>query len=128
MFVGREKELRLLESLYDSNRFEMLVVHGRRRVGKSFLLSHFANRHRSNTIFFTADKSSERVNVENFCSEMKNIVKTGDFLGAFSSWYDVFSFFGASESTERTVIVMDEFTYLLKVDPAFDFQIAECHR
>ena len=59
MFVGREKELLLLESLYDSNRFEMLVVHGRRRVGKSFLLSHFANRHRGNTIFFTADKSSE---------------------------------------------------------------------
>ena len=97
MFVGREKELLLLESLYDSNRFEMLVVHGRRRVGKSFLLSHFANRHRGNTIFFTADKSSERVNVENFCSEMKNIVKTGDFLGSFSSWYDVFSFLGAAE-------------------------------
>lgn len=123
MFVGREKELLLLESLYDSNRFEMLVVHGRRRVGKSFLLSHFANRHRGNTIFFTADKSSERVNVENFCSEMKNIVKTGDFLGSFSSWYDVFSFLGAAESTERTVIVMDEFTYLLKADPSFDSKL-----
>ncbi len=31
IFIGREKELNYLESLYTSNRFEMLIVHGRRK-------------------------------------------------------------------------------------------------
>ena len=45
IFLGRKKEMALLESLYDSNKFEMLILHGRRRVGKSYLLSHFAKLH-----------------------------------------------------------------------------------
>ena len=40
MFVGRKRELKLLEDLYQSKKFEMLIMHGRRRVGKSFLLAH----------------------------------------------------------------------------------------
>ena len=43
MFVGRKRELKLLEDLYQSKKFEMLIMHGRRRVGKSFLLAHFAS-------------------------------------------------------------------------------------
>lgn len=32
IFIGREKELNYLESLYTSSRFEMLIVHGRRKI------------------------------------------------------------------------------------------------
>ena len=45
MFVGRRKELEFLQELYQSNKFEMLIMHGRRRVGKSYLISRFANNH-----------------------------------------------------------------------------------
>ena len=55
-FIGRQKELNLLESLYLSKKFEMLILHGRRRVGKSYLLSHFANLHSKNVVYFTGDK------------------------------------------------------------------------
>ena len=64
-FIGRQKELNLLESLYLSKKFEMLILHGRRRVGKSYLLSHFANLHSKNVVYFTGDKSSEKNNVKN---------------------------------------------------------------
>ena len=47
IFIGRKKELDLLESLYKSGKFEMLILHGRRRVGKSYLLSHFAKFHQA---------------------------------------------------------------------------------
>ena len=41
MFIGRERELSSLEKLYRSDKFEFAVVYGRRRVGKTALLSHF---------------------------------------------------------------------------------------
>ena len=36
--IGREKEKRGLESLYDSDKAEFVAVYGRRRVGKTFLI------------------------------------------------------------------------------------------
>ena len=77
MFVGRRKELEFLQELYQSNKFEMLIMHGRRRVGKSYLLSRFANNHIDNTIFFTADKSSEKNNVNSFTKELKRVFNLG---------------------------------------------------
>ena len=50
LFYGRQKELQLLDSLYNSKKFEMLILHGRRRVGKSYLLSHFAAQHMENVV------------------------------------------------------------------------------
>ncbi|MBM3677957.1 MAG: ATP-binding protein, partial [Actinobacteria bacterium] len=41
MFINREDELRALERRSQSGRGEFLVVWGRRRVGKTELLSHF---------------------------------------------------------------------------------------
>ena len=41
MFVGREKELRDLDKMYHSDKFEFAVIYGRRRVGKTALISHF---------------------------------------------------------------------------------------
>jgi uncharacterized protein len=42
MFVNRLKELRLLKGLYKSKKPNMLLVYGRRRVGKTAILCEFA--------------------------------------------------------------------------------------
>ena len=91
-FVGRTKELALLEKLYDSSRFEMLIMHGRRRVGKSYLLGHFAKLHEKNTVYFIGDKSSEKTNVQIFCEELNKVLNAGDFLKSFEKWSDVYSY------------------------------------
>lgn len=119
-FLGRKKELNFLESLYKSNKFEMLILHGRRRVGKSFLLSHFAKLHQSNTIYFTGDKSSEKSNVQNFCNELSAILKNNKFTKSFTEWHDVYSYIDSIEIKDRLVIIIDEFTYLYNSNPAFD--------
>ena len=51
MFIGREKEIRTLDKLYHSDKFEFAVIYGRRRVGKTALISEFAKN--KDTIFFT---------------------------------------------------------------------------
>ena len=119
-FIGRDAELAFLEKLYDSKSFEMLILHGRRRVGKSYLLGHFANLHKENTVYFIGDKSSEKTNVRNFCEELNKVLKAGDFLNSFEQWSDVYSFLKNTEISERLVIIIDEFTYLFNSNPAYD--------
>ena len=120
IFIGRKKELKLLEELYNSQKFEMLIIRGRIKVGKSYLLNHFSKKYQNNTVFFTADKSAEKSNVKSFCEELNNVLKFGTFLNSFETWKDVFSFFKDIELKQRLVIIIDEFTYLHSTNPAFD--------
>ena len=41
MFVGRERELKKLNTMYQSGQFEFAVLYGRRRVGKTTLIREF---------------------------------------------------------------------------------------
>ena len=56
MFIGRDKEMTLLEELYASTKFEFLVLYGRRRVGKTSLLVEFIKKHKA--IFFSAQEKN----------------------------------------------------------------------
>ena len=56
MFVGRKKELNILNKFYSSNRFEFVVIYGRRRVGKTALINEFAKN--KEVIFFTGVESN----------------------------------------------------------------------
>lgn len=122
-FIGREKELDFLESLYLSNKFEMLILHGRRRVGKSYLLTHFARMHKENTVYFAADKSSEKSNVKNFCKEFNRTLGSVGFTSAFTQWKEVYSLIETLEFKKRLVIIIDEFTYLFNSNEAFDSEL-----
>ncbi len=42
MFVGRKKELQWLTEAYQSGKGELVVIYGRRRIGKSCLVKKFA--------------------------------------------------------------------------------------
>ena len=52
MFIGRERELATLERLYRKSGFQFPAIYGRRRVGKTTLISRFVED--KPTVFFTA--------------------------------------------------------------------------
>ena len=58
MFVGREKELDKLNTLYQSKQFEFAVFYGRRRVGKTTLLQEFMKE--KNGIYYMAVEGTKR--------------------------------------------------------------------
>ena len=64
MFIGREKELLDLNTLYRQNSFQLFILYGRRRVGKTTLLSEFCKD--KDTIFFAAEQDSEKGNLDKF--------------------------------------------------------------
>ena len=61
MFVGREKELAQLNRMYSKSGFQMAVVYGRRRVGKTTLIDAFASD--KPTLYFTAQQRSSLQNL-----------------------------------------------------------------
>ncbi len=52
MFVGREQELASLEEFYAKDGIGMTVIYGRRRIGKSTLITEFVKDKK--TVFYTA--------------------------------------------------------------------------
>lgn len=53
--IGRNYELQKIETLYNSNKFEFLVLYGHKRIGKSTLLIDFAKKY--NCFYFLAQKA-----------------------------------------------------------------------
>jgi len=83
MFIGREKELATLNGLYNSDKFEFAVIYGRRRVGKTALISHFIQDKKA--IYFMGVESNEKQNLENFSHHgicFRN--NAGDFIRVIS--------------------------------------------
>lgn len=64
IFVGRKRELATMESLYSSSSFEMLVLYGRRRAGKTALIEEFAKN--KNVLYFTAQLQADADNLFDF--------------------------------------------------------------
>ena len=107
MFVGREAELAKLESLYEQRSFQMAVVYGRRRVGKTTLINEFCRGKR--TLSFTALEQSDADNLADFNRAIAGFFNLPTSIGGFSSWADALSFVADRARTERFVFVFDEF-------------------
>ncbi|XCP83998.1 ATP-binding protein [Roseburia hominis] len=127
MFVGREKELENLNAMYLDDHFQMLVLYGRRRVGKTTLLNEFCKD--KSSIFYSAEQSTNKLNLEKFSA-----LVFGHYgettLEPFSSWENALTYIDNRQQDERLILVIDEFPYLVKKNRALlsEFQHLIDHR
>lgn len=111
MFVGREKELNKLSEMYASNKFEFAVIYGRRRIGKTTLITEFCKQKKA--IYFMAREANENINLQNFSADVFNVTdpKSVNAL-TINSWETAFDYIYRKAQDERLVLVIDEFPYL----------------
>ena len=64
MFIAREWELSQLNKLWNQDKFQLFILYGRRRVGKTALLKEFCKD--KPAIFFSAGQSNEHINLDKF--------------------------------------------------------------
>ena len=117
-FIGRESELKKLNELYDSDKFEFAVVYGRRRVGKTELLKKSIKTKKA--IFYQALEQNNSLNIKIFCDMISKYFNIS-FSVNYNNWQDVFMFLTNElkiNSNERHIIIIDEFPYLAKEDPS----------
>lgn len=117
-FVDREQEMATLQSEYERDGSALVVLYGRRRVGKTTLISEFIKNKKA--LFFLASEESESQNRLAFQE------KAADFLNSnllknveVKSWDVLFRAIMDSHFDSKPVIVLDEFQYLGKSNPAF---------
>ncbi|MEN6432864.1 MAG: ATP-binding protein [Smithella sp.] len=116
MFVNRVSELELLEKRFHSGKAEFFVLYGRRRVGKTELLARFCEGKRS--IFFVSDLGSE-ISIRTALSAAVNTTLFGpnQMNAVYSTWEDLLHALAQAAQSERLVVVLDEFPYLVTAHP-----------
>lgn len=121
MFVARKREMSVLEEAYASGKLEMVVVYGRRRVGKTRLLHEFCQG-KERVHFFTARETTASENLAALSASLLSWHgdnRLGDDAPApsFHTFEDALSHAFAEAKDQRTVLIIDEYPYLAKSYP-----------
>lgn len=118
MFVGRERELKSLETVYEKPGFGMTVIYGRRRVGKSTLIREFVKGKKA--IFYTATKIGAQRNLELFSKQVLDVLDPAYGDAIFPTIEAVFDVITKKiqEEDKKTILVIDELPYWAEKDEA----------
>ena len=119
LIINQQEELKVLEREYQRKGSSFVVIYGRRRLGKTTLISKFCEHKRN--ISFLATEESEQENLNALKNEVAD--KTGNNLlrdVRLSSWEPLFDLIVEhAKEGEKLVLVLDEFQYLGKANEAF---------
>ncbi|MEM3267153.1 MAG: ATP-binding protein [Conexivisphaerales archaeon] len=110
-FIDREEEIRLLESAYASNRSQLILIHGRRRIGKTRLLKEFIKDRQSR--YFYVPLGGLQTVLDAFSSTVQQEFKGLKFAD-ISSFFEYMS----EKLASGMIIVLDEFQRLNSIDGA----------
>ena len=111
-FFDRKEELKFLEEKYRSNKFEFIIIYGKRRVGKTELIKQFIKNKKA--VYFMAKEGNEIINLKEF-KELLNNHFNLSFIK--EDWKAIFTYL-SQVINEKFVIVIDEFPYLIKSNPS----------
>ena len=118
MFIGRRKELSLLDEAYTSRKGELVVIYGRRRIGKSRLVRNFTQNKTNIFSFEALEKETTQKQIAHFGRQLQK--QTTDLLSGsvdLSKWENVFYYISERILPEnsgrgKTVLFFDEFQWM----------------
>ncbi len=115
MFYCRNNELNKLNKRYEAGKFECVIIYGRRRVGKTSLISEFCKD--KPTVFFSALNASSQENLAALSRALFEF-KHPEAADApvYESYDGVFREITALSEKERLIFVIDEYPYLAKAE------------
>lgn len=116
-FIGRKIELEKLNAEYERDG-GFVVIYGRRRVGKTTLIKEFLKQKKA--FYFLATEELESQSMKRLAGVIARMTKNNLLQKAvFTDWLDLFQVIADYEPDKKKVLVIDEFPYLVKTNPAF---------
>ena len=111
MFIDREKELAFLEQKWRESKAQLIVLWGKRRVGKTELVKQFIMN--KPHIYFLAESTHEREQLRRFSLILGGFFKEPLLITrGFDNWEEGFRYI--RENNQKFVLVIDEFPYLIQ--------------
>lgn len=95
---------------------ELIVLYGRRRVGKTELVKQFLQQVNGKRLYFYVDLVEKQGLLDSLSNEMT--VQLGDVV-RLGEWGDFFDYIGRQAAGEPFILVMDEFQRFLEISPDF---------
>ncbi len=118
-FIGRTRELQQIQEEWSEKRASLLILYGRRRVGKTRLLTRWMESSGMRSLYWVANPTSSSDQLRSFSQALYNFAGAGtvseDFT--FSTWENAFLQMERMAQGDRVAIAMDEFTYLMESEP-----------
>lgn len=122
MFIGRNEYIDDLCALWRKSTSSLVACRGRRRIGKSTLIEHFAKA--SAEVFLSFEGlpprkgMTNRDQLENFATSLARQTNSPKLV--IETWHDAFFWLNrAIDDGKRTVILLDEISWLGAYDPDF---------
>ena len=114
-FIGRERELAVLQEFATSSRPELFVLYGRRRVGKTELLQRLCHGRRA--VYFLAAQVRDKDNLRAFRAVLAEALNDPLLESLeFPDWTAALGYVAERSNEERLVVVLDEFPYLCEAN------------
>lgn len=113
-FINRQKELEALNQKWGENKAQLLVIYGKRRVGKTELIKQFIKDKPS--VYFLSDKRTIKEQLKEL-ARLLNVQFNDSLLikRGFEDWLEVFTYLG-DKVKEKFILTIDEYPYLTEVD------------
>jgi len=117
-FIGRKKELKRLKLLYDKKIPSLVVVKGRRRVGKSRLITEFAAKSPQHTLWDFAglapvEGMTAQSQRDHFARQLALLLKTPPMT--FQDWSDAFEHLSL-HTKPGDIVLLDEISWMAAKD------------
>ncbi len=112
MFIGRERELASLNNLYNSDKFEFVVLYGRRRVGKTALINRFIEG--KSAIYYMGVESNAKQNLENLSKCIIEYASGIDAESSFATFQIALETVFRLAEKERIILAIDEYPYVAR--------------
>jgi uncharacterized protein len=116
-FIGRKEETAILSKALESDSFSSTLVYGRRRVGKTELIRHCLKNAKGRIIPFQAGKTLYETN---FASLVSAVSSAYMLPLSFPNLKELLSFIGERAKKEKTILVIDEYSYFREADGSTD--------
>jgi len=117
-FVNRKRELAALDEWWQRPGPQLGVIWGRRRIGKSYLIGHWARDKRA--IFHIARNQPVREQLRQLSERASPLASSADrdlTRTPFSDWDDLFLVLANAARDEPLLLVIDEFAELHQAEP-----------
>jgi len=118
MFVNRQAELAFLSSILERRRptaAQFILLYGRRRVGKTVLLRHWAEQSGVPHTYWAAEKEPAALQRRKLFARVLGVEPARAVT--FDSWSDCWQAIVAFLAGRRHVLILDEFSYAVESDP-----------
>ena len=113
MFVGRKREMAILEKAYADEGFDFIAIYGRRRVGKTTLINEFCKGRRCAS--FLSTKASRDILLRDYSEVLHQALCPDMVMPTFTDFTTLFAFYDRYFD-DGVVIVIDEFPYMVESD------------